>query len=459
MRIKQISVKGLFRILDHSIPLNQEDRITIIHGPNGFGKTTLLRMVNALFNARYSELQTIPFRELWVDFDDGSNIQVSKSNKSGKTKKNENDKNIELIFDFSKNGLDKSTSFSPKYLKNPTERRSLLASIEREIPELKRIGSDTWLYIPTRELLSLNSILERFRDLIPTKYFDKTELEWDESRKSIDVRFIETQRLLSLGSIRQPREYIIQPTLFEFEVDSERQPPMEWSVTKYSKELGQAINSKLTEYATLSQALDRTFPVRLVRQNLAYTLTNDELQNKLASLEEKRSHLMEVGLLDKKQEAESLLQATDDNTRNVLSVYVEDVEQKLGVFAEMADKIDLLQRIVKERFKYKQMTISKEKGFIFTTQDNNFLSPTDLSSGEQHELVLLYELLFKVKPGSLILIDEPEISLHVGWQVQFLKDLQEITKLAKFDVIVATHSPDIINNRWDLTVELKGPDA
>jgi predicted ATP-binding protein involved in virulence len=103
------------------------------------------------------------------------------------------------------------------------------------------------------------------------------------------------------------------------------------------------------------------------------------------------------------------------------------------------------------------MSISKDKGFTFTTADGKPLSPTDLSFGEQHELVMLYQLLFKVQPNSLVLIDEPEISLHVAWQVQFLKDLQEIIKLANFDVLVATHSPDIINDRWDLTVELQGP--
>jgi predicted ATP-binding protein involved in virulence len=92
-----------------------------------------------------------------------------------------------------------------------------------------------------------------------------------------------------------------------------------------------------------------------------------------------------------------------------------------------------------------------------TAATGETLSPTDLSSGEQHELVLLYELLFKVQKNSLVLIDEPELSLHVGWQAQFLKDLQDITKLADLDILMATHSPDIIQDRWDLTVELKGP--
>lgn len=79
----------------------------------------------------------------------------------------------------------------------------------------------------------------------------------------------------------------------------------------------------------------------------------------------------------------------------------------------------------------------------------------DLSSGEQQEVVLLYELLFKVKAGTLVLIDEPELSLHVVWQKQFLDDLFKIIELQKINIVVATHSPQIINNHWDLTVDLE----
>ncbi len=80
-----------------------------------------------------------------------------------------------------------------------------------------------------------------------------------------------------------------------------------------------------------------------------------------------------------------------------------------------------------------------------------------LSSGEQHEVVLLYELLFRFEPDSLVLIDEPEISLHVAWQKKFLEDLAKITELASLDVLIATHPPELIHKRWDLTVELASP--
>ena len=87
----------------------------------------------------------------------------------------------------------------------------------------------------------------------------------------------------------------------------------------------------------------------------------------------------------------------------------------------------------------------------------NKISLEDLSSGEQHELVVLYNLLFVVSPNTLILIDEPEISLHVEWQEIFIRDLVEIAKLSKIDVLLATHSPSIIHDRWDLTIQLKSP--
>ena len=143
----------------------------------------------------------------------------------------------------------------------------------------------------------------------------------------------------------------------------------------------------------------------------------------------------------------------------VLSIWVSDVEAKLGVFDELATKIELFSNLIKSRFQYKSMTVRRDTGFVFTTAKGDLLPPTGLSSGEQHELVLLYELLFKVKPNSLILIDEPEISLHLAWQVEVLGDLQKIVKLSDFDVVVATHSADIIGSHWDLTVELKGPNG
>ena len=52
------------------------------------------------------------------------------------------------------------------------------------------------------------------------------------------------------------------------------------------------------------------------------------------------------------------------------------------------------------------------------------------------------------------MIDEPELSMNVVWQRNFLKDLQRIIELRKFDVLIATHSPMIIHDKWDWVVHL-----
>jgi len=444
MRINKISVSQLFGVFNHVIPLNREEGITIIHGPNGFGKTVLLRMVNGFFNSRYSELRNIQFTEFRVDFDDGSILTVEKSIE----KNSENQPETKLIFKLKKPGFNRAHQFSPSlFTESINNFKSSLRIIESYVPNLKQIGSRTWLYLPTNEQLSLEDVFQRFPDCLPIYSSEvKQEEEWVlKLKNSLKIRFIEVQRLLTFSDIRNSEvEY--------------RPVSLRASVATYSQELAKNIQTKLSEYGTLCQSIDRTFPARVVNQKVASNLTEETLRNKLSEIEEKRFRLIEAGLLDKDEEHDFQVEkGIDDRTKSILSVYIEDVEKKLMIFQEIANKIELFKRIINTRFRYKKMTVRKDKGFTFTTPDGNPLSPTDLSSGEQHELVLFYELLFKVQPNSLILIDEPEVSLHVAWQVEFLKDLQEIIKLANFDVLLATHSPDIINDRWDLTVELQGP--
>ncbi|MFM2438083.1 MAG: hypothetical protein RLZ55_900, partial [Actinomycetota bacterium] len=87
------------------------------------------------------------------------------------------------------------------------------------------------------------------------------------------------------------------------------------------------------------------------------------------------------------------------------------------------------------------------------------LAPTALSSGEQHQLLLLYRMIFRDSGRRLFLIDEPEISLHVGWQEEFVADLVEIAGVNDSQFLLATHSPLIIGERFDLLVDVTGAES
>ena len=89
---------------------------------------------------------------------------------------------------------------------------------------------------------------------------------------------------------------------------------------------------------------------------------------------------------------------------------------------------------------------------------HRLLDMEKLSAGEQHELIMLYYLLFRASKNSLILIDEPERSHHVTWQEKWLGDIEQIAGHSGFRAIVATHSPEIIGDRWSMVVELQNQD-
>jgi predicted ATP-binding protein involved in virulence len=445
MRITHISVKALFGIFNHEIELNSEERITIIHGPNGLGKTVLLSMINSLFSGRYSFYRTIPFTEFGIRFDDGRTLSLKKNPKSDFTQLPPNKRPDDLTLELQKNG-----SRAESYQIRPLHEIRIqfpLEMVAHVVPGMERIAQTTWFYTVSQETLSIEDVIERFGDRLPTLpgRHKEPQPEWlTEIKNNVSIRFIETQRLLAYARATRVREY-------------DGRSPMIPAVRNYSEELASLIQSKLAEYATLSQSLDRSFPTRLVKGGGSPHSTIDELRTELNALEEKRARLEVAGLLDKEQIDFQEFPNIDENNSYVLSVYIHDVKKKLGVFDELTNKIDLLVKIVNNRFLYKEMSISKKDGFVFKASNGKHVPTASLSSGEQHELVLFYELLFKVKPNSLILIDEPELSLHVVWQQQFLSDLEDITQLTGFDILIATHSPQIIHDRWDLTVELKGP--
>lgn len=67
------------------------------------------------------------------------------------------------------------------------------------------------------------------------------------------------------------------------------------------------------------------------------------------------------------------------------------------------------------------------------------------SSGEQCLLVLMLGVAGHIQDHSLILIDEPEISLHPEWQERFMELLQAaFSDYSGCQFVIATHSPQII---------------
>lgn len=125
----------------------------------------------------------------------------------------------------------------------------------------------------------------------------------------------------------------------------------------------------------------------------------------------------------------------------------------------LAESIVVFKDIINNLLIGKNLNIN-EKGTIGIQLDDGTSIPLNrLSSGEKQIFVMIYRLLFHAAPGSIVLIDEPEISLHVSWQQTLGSTLLDLARLRDLQIIVTTHSPQIIHDKWDLTNELRADRA
>lgn len=66
---------------------------------------------------------------------------------------------------------------------------------------------------------------------------------------------------------------------------------------------------------------------------------------------------------------------------------------------------------------------------------------TELSSGEKQCLLLIFMASRWLMPGGILLIDEPDLHLHVSLQRALIYTLEQIVKAKKGQMIVTSHSP------------------
>lgn len=65
-------------------------------------------------------------------------------------------------------------------------------------------------------------------------------------------------------------------------------------------------------------------------------------------------------------------------------------------------------------------------------------------------MVLAYEILFRTRPGTLVIVDEPELSLHVLWQDTLIDDLAAMAAAGSLQFLMASHSPVLLASHPDL---------
>ena len=106
-------------------------------------------------------------------------------------------------------------------------------------------------------------------------------------------------------------------------------------------------------------------------------------------------------------------------------------------------------QFLKEVFSEIELSISFEEldeneNIYFKNSFDELVKIDDLSTGEKEILNKAFYFFVNETKDSVILIDEPEISLHPSWQSYILKLYKNLAQKFNNQIIIATHSPQLI---------------
>ena len=420
LNIMKIQFKGLFGRFDYTIEF-KEDGLTIITGPNGFGKSTILNCIYQL----HKEVEGIPyffnldFEEVIFFIHNKKKLKIVR--RAGKLVINDK---TDSIIDLK--GIERYFSRQPLYYK---------------IDEYK------WVNRRTSEVITLDKIIAD--ESLLDSYSEENFIENGLPNRPISalVRMDLREFSKELGKVF----YIREQRLVSEEFDRFDESRLKDEIKELPKKFKLLLDRNSSEYSSKSNELDSSYPIRLFNNKEA--ITKDEFNQKIELMTEKfqklnkfdLSHIQDLSNLEFKEEFSK-----------ALKIYFDDFDEKYQIYENFINQLELFTDIINKKLNFKEIEISREKGI--SIKDTDFegkqISLSQLSSGEKQEIILFYKLIFETPENTLLLIDEPEISLHIAWQKKFMDDLYKIIKFKKLNVIVATHSPQIINNHWENQIDL-----
>lgn len=136
------------------------------------------------------------------------------------------------------------------------------------------------------------------------------------------------------------------------------------------------------------------------------------------------------------------------NHTTFLDVEIDSEIKRLNANKETKNK---LQQKLKKSLNSLFQETNKKVSFVddqleIRLHNKNKIDYKKLSSGERQVIFIFLKVINGSVDNSLILMDEPEISLHLSWQEKLLSEIVKVNSNSQ--IIIVTHSPAVVMNGW-----------
>ena len=418
--IESFKIDKLWGYRDINLTFNKN--VNILIGPNGSGKTTILNILHSILSDNLESISNITFEQMKIRLKSfkGRSVRTIKVNTAdGFLKLKVGQKEHSRI----RAGAFVSQKFIQNYANVLFDKSALTLLHEETDNELTALVPLVWLPVNRR---------------LPVTDDEEERDPTTESLESVDLRLKEL-----LEDLRQHR-FELNTQLSKRYRDFENQV---LSVMLYSKEhdhldsIRRSIPSSLPTETEKDQLREAFKDAGLLKSKQMRTRIDDHF----AEAEKAGKRISENARL----ELEDILVLPLISRTKSMVEYARELEKyRNDIFAPL----HLYEDIVNSFLEDKTIKVDESGYLQIKLPSQSELDWRDLSSGEKQILILLTQALLRLDNPVVYIADEPELSLHVTWQEKLLESL--VTLGGQKQVIVATHSPDIVGKFQDNVIDL-----